>query len=130
MMVKHRSVAPANGIRVSITPPGTRRETIMENSQTEGFMEVRSKGPGLARSQYSNNRLHCEDGPALVWADGNCEYWLHGTPVSFWTLWDRLDAEGQKRLVTWFDRPRRVSEEAVMAALDWVICEKSLRHPD
>ena len=30
--------------------------------------------------QNEQGLLHCEDGPAVVWADGSKEWWLNGKP--------------------------------------------------
>jgi len=36
---------------------------------------------------YLNGELHCEDGPAVEWADGNKEWWLNGIYycLSWWS---------------------------------------------
>ncbi len=33
---------------------------------------------GVRRFHYVDDKLHCKDGPAVVYADGNQQWWLNG----------------------------------------------------
>jgi len=59
---------------------------ILSNGDQQWFLNDRlhrEDGPAIIRSNgtvawYLNNRLHREDGPTAIWSDGSQHWWLNG----------------------------------------------------